>query len=133
MLNWDSVIITSQEPIHDSQIAWEASLKPDMCNSDMDSGSEHEQKRGKRVMKVLYLSTHEVLADKEEGSISKKQTLWGRWQGDPGVEKLRFNKEHLIGLLAMLEQSSGCLPPSINSSTASVTAMEGMHLGFIAL
>ncbi|KAF9209350.1 hypothetical protein BGZ49_005044 [Haplosporangium sp. Z 27] len=112
------------EPIYDNQITWDLSLESDLCTSSV---SEH--KRGKKVMKVLYL---EALAEEQEvnkESYPKEIALWDNWRGDPGVEKLQFNKGLLLGLLTMLEQSSSCLPPALNNAASAVLAMNSMRFG----
>ncbi|KAG0004641.1 hypothetical protein BGZ80_011181 [Entomortierella chlamydospora] len=133
MLNWDSTIITNQKPVNDSQIAWDTSLQSDLCASVTSIHSTIEHERGKKVMKVLYLEApvEEQEVNMREGSCPKEVALWDRWRGDPGVERLQFNKELLLGLLTMLEQSSSCQPPTLNGAASAVLAMDGMRVGFI--
>ncbi|KAF9174469.1 hypothetical protein BGX21_009632 [Mortierella sp. AD011] len=133
MLNWDSTIITNQKPVNDSQIAWDTSLQSDLCASITSIHSTTEHERGKKVMKVLYLEApvEEQEVNMREGSCPKEVALWDRWRGDPGVERLQFNKELLLGLLTMLEQSSSCQPPTLNGAATAVLAMDGMRVGFI--
>ncbi|KAF9349444.1 E3 ubiquitin-protein ligase E3D [Mortierella sp. AD094] len=131
MLNWDSTVITNQEPVNDNQMAWDNSLQSDLCASATSIDSAADHKRGKKVMKVLYLEApvEEQEVNKREGSYPKEVALWDRWRGDPGVERLQFNKELLLGLLTMLEQSSSCLPPTLNGAASAVLAMDGMRVG----
>ncbi|KAF9113627.1 hypothetical protein BGX27_001161 [Mortierella sp. AM989] len=135
MMNWDSAVITSQEPVQDKQIAWDISLQSDLCTSTTSVDSTVEHKRGKKVMKVLYLEApvEEQEAYKREESYPKELALWDRWRGDPGVERLQFNKELLLGLLVTLEQSSSWLPPTLNGAASAVLAMESMRVGSIEI
>ncbi|KFH63273.1 hypothetical protein MVEG_10683 [Podila verticillata NRRL 6337] len=152
MLNWDSTILTNQEPARDATMQWDASLSP-----DLSAQNSHDNRKAQKVMKVLYLkapssspssssssdvktlesgldNTHinnnnsdNNIAD-EIHTISKEQTLWDTWRRDPGVERLEFQERLILGLLTVLEQNSSCLPPSqIGAST--VLAMDGMRVG----
>lgn len=152
MLNWDSTILTNQEPARDATLQWDASLNP-----DLSAQNSHDNRKAQKVMKVLYLkapssspssssssdvktletgldNTHinnnnsdENCAD-EIHTISKEQALWDTWRRDPGVERLEFQERLILGLLTVLEQSSSCLPPSQTGASA-VLAMDGMRVG----
>ncbi|KAI9233079.1 MAG: hypothetical protein BYD32DRAFT_426791 [Podila humilis] len=152
MLNWDSTILTNQEPARDATMQWDASLSP-----DLSAQNSHDNRKAQKVMKVLYLkapssspssssssdvktletgldNTHinnnnsdNNIAD-EIHTISKEHALWDTWRRDPGVERLEFQERLILGLLTVLEQNSSCLPPSqIGAST--VLAMDGMRVG----
>ncbi|KAI1315881.1 hypothetical protein EDD11_000257 [Mortierella claussenii] len=133
MLNWDSTIITNQEPILDKQILWDASLQPDLVD---DASTRPRSAGAAKVMKVLYLqalSREQEAVQTMEGAYSKEMVLWDKWRGDPGVEKLQFQKTLLLGLLTMLEQSTRCQPPSISDNASTVLAMDGMRVGAIEI
>ncbi|KAK3826378.1 MAG: ubiquitin-conjugating enzyme E2-binding protein [Linnemannia elongata] len=124
MLNWDTTIVTNQEPLQDHQLSWDDSLRMDLNTTS--SG------RGKKVMKVLYLCAVPEGQDQQQsggGVYSKEARLWDQWRGDPGVEKLEFQERLVLGLIAMLEQSSSCTPPGLNGATSAVMAMDGMRVG----
>ncbi|KAG0342423.1 hypothetical protein BG000_004720 [Podila horticola] len=153
MLNWDSTILTNQEPSRDSTVQWDTSLGP-----DLSTPNNHSSQKAQKVMKVLYLkapfsssssssssnlkaleigldNTHinhstpgsdKICAD--ENHTSKEQALWDMWRRDPGVERLEFQERLILGLLTVLEQSSSCLPPSQTGASA-VLSMDGMRVG----
>ncbi|KAF9156527.1 hypothetical protein BG015_004437 [Linnemannia schmuckeri] len=123
MLNWDTTIVTNQEPLQDHQLSWDDSLRMDLNTTS--SG------RGKKVMKVLYLCAVPEDQDRQQGGgvYSKEAKLWDQWRGDPGVEKLEFQERLIFGLIAMLEQSSSCTPPGLNGAASAVMAMDGMRVG----
>ncbi|KAF9325529.1 hypothetical protein BG006_011010 [Podila minutissima] len=155
MLNWDSTILTNQEPARDATMQWDTSLKPDI--STKNNRTSH---KARKVMKVLYLkapssslsspssssdlktlesgldNTHidhdhnTSGSDKRADQIhtSKEQSLWDAWRRDPGVERIEFQERLILGLLTVLEQSSSCLPPSQTGASA-VLAMDGMRVG----
>jgi hypothetical protein len=135
MLNWDSTIVTNQDTVQGDQIAWGASLQADLCTAS-DGNSATGQIRGKRVMKVLYLgpiSEEQYQSERQAGVYSKEMALWDQWRGDPGVEKLQFQKHLLLGLSVMLERSSSCLPPALINASSAILAMDGMRMGFIEI
>ncbi|KAF9297054.1 hypothetical protein BGZ88_011175 [Linnemannia elongata] len=124
MLNWDTTIVTNQEPLQGHQLSWDGSLRMDLNTTS--SG------RGKKVMKVLYLCAVPEDQDQQHGGggvYSKETRLWDQWRGDPGVEKLEFQERLVLGLIAMLEQSSSCTPPGLNGAASAVMAMDGMRVG----
>ncbi|KAF9134740.1 hypothetical protein BGW39_005994 [Mortierella sp. 14UC] len=124
MLNWDTTIVTNQEPLQDNQLSWDDSLRMDLNTTS--SG------RGKKVMKVLYLCAIPEDQDQEQqqsGVYSKELKVWDQWRGDPGVERLEFQERLVLGLIAMLEQSSSCTPPGLNGAASAVMAMDGMRVG----
>lgn len=123
MLNWDTTIVTNQEPLQDQQLSWDDSLRMDLNTTS--SG------RGKKVMKVLYLCAVPEDQDQQQqgGVYSKEAKLWDQWRGDPGVEKLEFQERLVLGLIAMLEQSSSCTPPDLNGAASAVMAMDCMRVG----
>lgn len=153
MLNWDSTILTNQEPSRDSTVQWDTSLGP-----DLSTPNNHSSQKAQKVMKVLYLKApsssssssssstlkalengldnthidHSTLgSDKicaDENHTSKEQALWDMWRRDPGVERLEFQERLILGLLTVLEQSSSCLPPSQTGASA-VLSMDGMRVG----
>ncbi|KAG0021202.1 hypothetical protein BGZ82_011398 [Podila clonocystis] len=154
MLNWDSTILTNQEPARDATVQWDASLKPDLSMQN-----NHTSQKAKKVMKVLYLKApssspssssssssdaktleteldnthidHSGGSDKnsvDEIYTCKEQLLWDMWRRDPGVERLEFQERLILGLLTVLEQSSSCLPPSQTGASA-VLSMDGMRVG----
>lgn len=151
MLNWDSVILTNQEPARDATMQWDASLNP-----YLSAQNSHDNRKAQKVMKVLYLKAPSSSSSSSSSSdvktletgldnthinnnsdknntdeihtISKEQTLWDTWRRDPGVERLEFQERLILGLLTVLEQSSSCLPPSQTGASA-VLAMDGMRVG----
>jgi len=137
MLNWDSTIITNQEPVQDRAIYWDNSLLSDFPSRDSGSSSSSRPllstgATGRKVMKVLYLKAipdegQKVLDPKRV--LTQEEALWNRWRGDPGVERLEFQERLVLGLLTMLDQSSSCLPPDLNGAASAVLAMEGMRVG----
>ncbi|KAG0330562.1 hypothetical protein BGZ99_000033 [Dissophora globulifera] len=135
MLNWDSSIVTNQQPAQDDEIAWDNSLRTDLSNA-LSSTNNTQGATGRKVMKVLYLkaqSDEQELAEKQSGSYSKETTLWDQWRGDPGVERMQFHKHLLLGLLTMLEQSSSRLPPTLNDAASTVLAMDALQVGSIEI
>lgn len=137
MLNWDSTIITNQDTARDDQVIWDASLQSDLGTpTAADNHSTTEQIRGKRVMKVLYLGQlpeEQYESERQADVYSKEMVLWDRWRGDPGVERLQFQKHLLLGLSVILERSSSYLPPTLSGAASTVLAMEGMRVGFIEI
>ncbi|KAG0093924.1 hypothetical protein BGZ92_000039 [Podila epicladia] len=153
MLNWDSTILTNQEPARDATVQWDTSLKPDISTQN-----NHTSHKAQKVMKVLYLkappsslsssslssdiktlesgldnthidhSTRGSDKSADQTHTSKEQALWDAWRRDPGVERLEFQERLVLGLLMVLEQSSSCLPPSQTGASA-VLAMDGMRVG----
>ncbi|KAG0291130.1 hypothetical protein BGZ96_005464 [Linnemannia gamsii] len=123
MLNWDTTIVTNQESLQDHQLSWDYSLRMDLNTTS--SG------RGKKVMKVLYLCAVPEDQDQQQqgGVYSKEARLWDQWRGDPGVEKIEFQERLVLGLIAMLEQSSSCTPPDLNGAASAVMAMDCMRVG----
>ncbi|ORZ01966.1 hypothetical protein BCR41DRAFT_375195 [Lobosporangium transversale] len=134
MLNWDSTTITNQEPPRDSQIVWDTSLQPDLVSVNLDIN--HPSTKVSKMMKVLFLgalSREQEDIQKKEGAYSAELKLWDKWRGDPGVERLQFQKPLLLGFLTMLEQSSICQPPSVSSAASTFLAMDCMRIGSIPI
>ncbi|KAF9574678.1 hypothetical protein EC968_005909 [Mortierella alpina] len=123
MLNWDSTILTNQQPKVDQQICWDDHLRADFTGSSVVEG----QRKGKKVLKVLYLKA--VSEEHQASEPSKETALWDSWRGDPGVERLEYQERLVHGLLTLLEQSTSCLPPSLNGAASAVMAMDGMRVG----
>ncbi|KAK3818307.1 MAG: ubiquitin-conjugating enzyme E2-binding protein [Linnemannia gamsii] len=124
MLNWDTTVVTNQEPLQDNQLSWDDSLRMDLNTTS--SG------RGKKVMKVVYLCAVPEDQDQKQqqnGVYSKELKVWDQWRGDPGVERLEFQERLVLGLIGMLEQSSSCTPPGLNGAASAVMAMDGMRVG----
>ncbi|KAF9960979.1 hypothetical protein BGZ72_005282 [Mortierella alpina] len=123
MLNWDSTILTNLQPKQDKQICWDELLRADFTRSSAVEG----KRKGKKVLKVLYLK---AVPEEDQGSEPSKETaLWDAWRGDPGVERLEYQERLVHGLLTLLEQSTSCLPPSLNGAASAVMAMDGMRVG----
>ncbi|KAG0206230.1 hypothetical protein BGX33_007504 [Mortierella sp. NVP41] len=113
MLNWDTTIATNQEPIQDSQLSWDNSLRMDLNRTSSGRGAVPEDQEQQQ----------------QSGVYSKESKLWDQWRGDPGVERLEFQERLVLGLVAMLEQSSSCTPPGLNGAASAVMAMDGMRVG----
>ncbi|KAG0246701.1 ubiquitin-conjugating enzyme E2-binding protein [Mortierella sp. GBAus27b] len=137
MLNWDSTVVTNQGVVQHANVAWDASLQPDLSTpATTDNNSATEQVRSKRVVKVLYLgqlSEEQYQSERQAGIYSKEMALWDKWRGDPGVERLQFHKHLLLGLSVVLAQSTKCSPPTFNGAASTVFTMEGMLVGFLEI
>ncbi|KAF9279380.1 hypothetical protein BGZ74_002869, partial [Mortierella antarctica] len=136
MLNWDSTILTNQEPVRDATVQWDTSLKP-----DIPLQNNHTSHKARKVMKTLESgldNTHNDHStpgsDKSADQIhtSKEQALWDAWRRDPGVERLEFQERLVLGLLTVLEQSSSCLPPSQTGASA-VLAVDDTRVGALVV